>query len=69
MDSRQFAVGGLVPMSKSMPAIRVRATYDFIKAQSATLPSRCSAAFGRAPSGYYAWLKQPLSTRAQENDR
>ena len=55
-------------MSKSMPAIRVRATYDFIKAQSATPPSRCSAAFSRfAPSGYYAWTEAAaVEPRARE---
>lgn len=52
-------------MSKSTHASRVRTTYDFIRAQSATYPVRTLCrVLNVAPSGYYAWLKKPLSDRA-----
>jgi putative transposase len=57
-------------MSKSTSASRVRATYALIKAQSATFPVQVLCrVLEVAPSGYYAWLKQPLSNRAQEDAR
>jgi putative transposase len=57
-------------MSKSMPPSRVRATYEFIKAQSASFPVQMLCrVLEVAPSGYYAWLKQPLSNRVQEDAR
>lgn len=57
-------------MSKPTPASRVRATYELIKAQSATFPVQVLCrVLEVAPSGYYAWLKQPLSNRAQEDAR
>ena len=57
-------------MSKSIPPSRVRATYEFIKVQSATFPVQVLCrVLEVAPSGYYAWLKQPLSNRAQEDAR
>jgi len=55
-------------MSKS--ASHVRATYDLIKARSATFPVQVLCrVLEVAPSGYYAWLKQPLSNRAQKDAR
>ncbi len=57
-------------MSKFKPASRVRATYELIKAQSATFPVQVLCrVLEVAPSGYYEWLKQPLSNRAQEDAR
>ena len=57
-------------MSKSIPPSRVRATYEFIKVQSASFPVQVLCrVLEVAPSGYYAWLKQPLSNRAQEDAR
>jgi len=57
-------------MSKSTPASRVRTTYAFIKAHSATYSVQMLCRFlDVAPSGYYVWLKQPLSNRAQEDAR
>ena len=57
-------------MSKSTTTSRVRATYGFIKAQrKAYSVERLCHVLGVAPSGYYAWLQQPLSNRAQEDAR
>jgi putative transposase len=57
-------------MSKSTTTSRVRATYGFIKAQRKTYSvERLCHVLNVAPSGYYAWLQQPLSNRAQEDAR
>ena len=57
-------------MSKSTSTSRVRATYEFIKAQRAaySVQMLCRV-LDVAPSGYYAWLKHPLSNRTQEDAR
>jgi putative transposase len=54
-------------MSKATSASRVRATYELIKAQSATFPVQVLCrVLEVAPSGYYAWLKQPLSNAPED---
>jgi putative transposase len=47
---------------------RVRATYAFIKVHRAhfSVQTMCRV-LGVAPSGYYEWLQQPISSRAQED--
>lgn len=57
-------------MSTKRSARRVRATYAFIKAhdEEYTTQTMCRV-LGVAPSGYYEWLKHPLSNRAVEDAR
>jgi len=57
-------------MSTQQRVGRVRSTYAFIKAQCEhySVQALCRT-LGVAPSGYYEWLKQPLSNRAQEDAR
>ena len=57
-------------MSTKLSAGRVRSTYEFIKAQRRqfSVQMLCRV-LDVAPSGYYEWLKQPLSKRAQEDAR
>lgn len=57
-------------MSKGSSTGRVRNTYEFIKAHRGrfTVQALCRV-LDVAPSGYYAWLKQPLSNRALEDAR
>jgi len=72
VDSRQFGPreGPRRCPSPRTPAGRVRTTSDFIKAQSRTFPVQALCrVLDVAPSDYYAWLKQPLSNRAQEDAR
>ena len=49
---------------------RTRLKYGFIKAHSKKYPvqTMCKV-LDVAPSGYYAWLQQPISDRAQEDIR
>ena len=57
-------------MSKRLSTGRVRATYEFIKTHrhEYSVHTMCRL-LEVAPSGYYDWLKQPTSKRAQEDAR
>jgi putative transposase len=59
-----------MPMSTKRKVGRVRATYAFIRAhqQQYSVEPMCRV-LDVAPSGYYAWLKKPLSNRAKEDAR
>jgi hypothetical protein len=59
-----------MPKSKHQVPGRVRATYEFIKANRNrwSVQALCRV-LEVAPSGYYDWLLQPLSNRAQEDAR
>src|SRR5215210_6778116 len=59
-----------MPMSTKLSAGRVRSTYEFIKANrnKYSVQLLCRV-LGVAPSGYYEWITQPISNRAQEDAR
>jgi putative transposase len=58
------------PMSTRLSAGRVRATYEFIKTHrhEYCVHTMCRV-LEVAPSRYYDWLKQPVSSRAKEDAR
>jgi putative transposase len=57
-------------MSTQPSAGRVRSTYEFIKAHRDEYSAQAMCrVLGVAPSGYYAWLQQLVSNRAQEDAR
>ena len=57
-------------MSTQRSHSRVRSTYEFIKAHRTqySVQAMCRV-LAVAPSGYYEWLQQPISNRAQEDAR
>lgn len=57
-------------MSSHTSTKRVRAIYEFIKAHRLeySVQMMCRT-LEVAPSGYYAWLLQPVSNRGQEDAR
>ena len=57
-------------MSRESSTGRVRTTYEFIKAHRGRLGMLALLrVVDVVPSGYYAWLKQPLSNNALEDTR
>ena len=57
-------------MSTRLSAGHVRAAYEFIRVRrrECSIEAMCRV-LEVAPSGYYDWLKQPVSKRAQEDAR
>lgn len=57
-------------MSNSISVGRVRSIYEFIGSHrnQYSVQMMCRV-LGVAPSGYYAWLHQPIGNRAQEDAR
>jgi putative transposase len=58
-----------MPKSKHRIPGRVRATYEFIQAHRDRYSVQALCRIEVAPSGYYDWLQQPISNRAQEDAR
>jgi putative transposase len=59
-----------MPESMGLSRGRVRESYEFIKShrQQYSVEAMCRI-LEVAPSGYYEWLQQPISNRAQEDAR
>ena len=57
-------------MSTKLSVGRTRKTYELIKANRGQFSVQLMCrTLGVAPSGYYAWLKKPVSSRGQEDAR
>lgn len=57
-------------MSNRKSAGKVRKTYQFIESNRHQFPVQVMCqVLGVAPSGYYEWLKHPISKRAEEDAR
>lgn len=57
-------------MSNRKSSGKVRKTYQFIEAHRREFPVQVMCqVLGVAPSGYYEWLKHPISNRAREDAR
>jgi len=59
-----------VAMSKRTRTGEIRSAYEFIKAHTREHDVRTMCrVLMVAPSGYYAWLQEPVSNRAQDDTR
>ena len=56
-------------MSTKLSAGRVRATYEFIKANRGEYVQVMCRVLEVAPNGYYEWLTDPIPNRTQEDAR
>jgi hypothetical protein len=57
-------------MSTKLSARRIRSIYEFIKVNRGAFSVQAMCRLlDVAPSGYYAWIKKPVSNRIQEDAR